>query len=115
MLIEDSKALLGSIARSWHAALWHRTDECQARGQSSLLVLTALLVQAKKHHQGLSASCFPKFLQRAKASLWRTSSNSACPSKEWLSFLGRYVTLLKNLLEGKDGYSSENDRDTSSV
>lgn len=54
MLTEDSKALLGSTARSWHAALWHRTDECPDQGQGSLFVLhhclTPLPVQAKKCH-----------------------------------------------------------------
>lgn len=67
MLTEDSKALLGSTARSWHAALWHRTDKCLARGQGSLFVLshclTPLPVQAKKCRQGLSASCFQKLFQ----------------------------------------------------
>lgn len=62
-----AKPCWGSTARSWHTALCHRTDKCPARGQGSLFVLnhrpTPLPVQAKNHHQGLSASCFPKFFQ----------------------------------------------------
>lgn len=110
MLTEDNKALLGSTARSWHAALWDRTDECPAQGQGSFFVLshclTPLPVQAKKCHQSLIASCFQKFFQTEGKSISHhyreLSPTQLFPPKESLSFLGGYMTLLKNHLKGKN-------------
>lgn len=121
-MLTDSKAQLGSTGRSWHTALGHMTDKCPARGQSSLFVLnhrlTPLPVQAKKHHQGLSASCFQKFFQTEGKSVshhyWELPLIQLLPLTRASAFLEGTWHSLKPPETQRQGYSSERDRGASS-
>lgn len=84
---------------SW-TTTWHR---CLCRQRSII---------RWKHHQVPAASKSFFRGQKHLSSLYRTSSNSAFPSKECLSFLGGYVTLLKSLLKGKDRATVQRETET---
>lgn len=68
------EALLGSEARSWHAALWNGTDDytadCGLRSRQPLCPKPPTRHLPVKPHQGVSVSRFQNFFQREGKSIF---------------------------------------------